>query len=134
MLSAGGNTYSVSGSIPGTFNADGSYNFGPPTEIVSNAVLYSGSGSPSYVGFFKWSYYRQYPDDKSDLWGIPIWPGGPWNNFYKTTTTPGTSSYALAGFIQTSVPEPSTWAMMLAGFAGLALIGYRASRKRAAAA
>ena len=34
----------------------------------------------------------------------------------------------------TSVPEASTWAMMLAGFAGLGLAGWRASRKSAAAA
>ena len=30
------------------------------------------------------------------------------------------------------VPEPSTWAMMLIGFAGLAFAEYRRSRKRAA--
>ena len=34
----------------------------------------------------------------------------------------------------TPVPEPSTWAMMLAGFAGLDALAYRASRKTAAAA
>ena len=28
-----------------------------------------------------------------------------------------------------SVPEPSTWAMMLIGFAGLGFVGYRASRR-----
>ena len=33
-----------------------------------------------------------------------------------------------------AAPEPSTWAMMLAGFAGLAFAGYRASRNRVAAA
>lgn len=31
-----------------------------------------------------------------------------------------------------AVPEPSTWALMLLGFAGLGFGGYRASRKRAA--
>jgi hypothetical protein len=31
-------------------------------------------------------------------------------------------------------PEPSTWAMMLVGFAGLGFAGCRASRRRAAAA
>jgi hypothetical protein len=31
------------------------------------------------------------------------------------------------------VPEPSTWALMLVGFAGLAYAGYRASRKSASA-
>jgi PEP-CTERM motif len=33
-----------------------------------------------------------------------------------------------------TVPEPSTWAMMLVGFAGLGFAGYRASRRTAAAA
>ena len=35
-------------------------------------------------------------------------------------------------FVLTSVPEPSTWAMMLVGFAGLGFAGYRASRRAAA--
>jgi PEP-CTERM motif len=33
-----------------------------------------------------------------------------------------------------AVPEPSTWAMMLAGFAGLGFMGWRGSRKTAALA
>ena len=33
-----------------------------------------------------------------------------------------------------TVPEPSTWAMMLIGFAGLGYAGYRTSRKSAALA
>jgi hypothetical protein len=28
-----------------------------------------------------------------------------------------------------AIPEPSTWAMMLVGFAGLGFAGYRVSRK-----
>jgi hypothetical protein len=31
-----------------------------------------------------------------------------------------------------TVPEPSTWAMMLVGFAGLGFAGYRASRRAVA--
>jgi hypothetical protein len=42
--------------------------------------------------------------------------------------------FVISGSI-TSVPEPSTWVMMLAGFAGLGLVaGRRAARRRAAAA
>jgi hypothetical protein len=33
-----------------------------------------------------------------------------------------------------AVPEPSTWAMMLSGFAGLAFLGYRQRKSAAAAA
>jgi hypothetical protein len=32
-----------------------------------------------------------------------------------------------------AVPEPSTWAMMLAGFAGLGFMGYRRAREPRAA-
>ena len=35
--------------------------------------------------------------------------------------------------VPSAVPEPSTWAMMLLGFAGLGYAGYRASRRESAA-
>jgi PEP-CTERM motif len=35
-------------------------------------------------------------------------------------------------FTLTAVPEASTWALMLIGFAGLGIAGYRASQNRAA--
>jgi hypothetical protein len=45
---------------------------------------------------------------------------------------------AVATFVASTggltVPEPSTWAMMLVGFAGLAYAGCRGSRKSAPAA
>jgi hypothetical protein len=44
---------------------------------------------------------------------------------------PTTLTYTVAS---RAVPEPSTWAMMLAGFAGLGFAGYRAARKNTAAA
>ena len=34
--------------------------------------------------------------------------------------------------VGTPVPEPSTWAMMLAGFAGLGFLGWRGSRRTVA--
>jgi hypothetical protein len=40
--------------------------------------------------------------------------------------------FAVGGIA--SAPEPSTWAMMMIGFAGLRYVGYRASRRPAAAA
>ncbi len=40
------------------------------------------------------------------------------------------SLYGGGGFVYSAVPEPSTWALMLAGFAGLGLTGARAARKR----
>jgi hypothetical protein len=38
----------------------------------------------------------------------------------------------LVGSVSLDTPEPSTWVMMLMGFAGLGLAGYRASRRLAA--
>ena len=35
-------------------------------------------------------------------------------------------------FAELTVPEPSTWAMMILGFASLGFAGYRVSRKAAA--
>jgi len=56
-----------------------------------------------------------------------------------TYTTPSTFLFESTSFTQFSVtaaaiPEPSTWTMMLLGFAGLGFAGYRASRKTAPAA
>jgi PEP-CTERM motif len=46
--------------------------------------------------------------------------------------TPATSIVGLTSFTVTSVPEPSTWAMMVLGFAGLGYAGYRRARPRTA--
>ncbi len=40
----------------------------------------------------------------------------------------------VAAFATAPVPEPSTWAMLIAGFAGLAFLGWRRARKGAQAA
>jgi PEP-CTERM motif len=43
----------------------------------------------------------------------------------------GSADSSILGnaFSVTAVPEPSTWAMLLVGFAGLGLAGYRQRRK-----
>ena len=52
-------------------------------------------------------------NDKGDIVG-----------FYTNSATD-----TVDGFVGTPVPEPSTWAMMLAGFAGLGFLGYRKVRQ-----
>ena len=44
-----------------------------------------------------------------------------------------TASGVFDNFVSATVPEPSTWAMMLLSFAGLGFAGYRQRQKFAAA-
>jgi len=55
-------------------------------------------------------------------------------NFYAGSVSPNSSFTPYQMSIGSAVPEASTWALMLAGFAGLGLVGYRTSRKSFAAA
>jgi hypothetical protein len=54
------------------------------------------------------------------------------NPYGELTSNPG--GFGVGTFTLTAVPEASTWAMMLIGFAGLGVARYRTSQKRAAAA
>jgi PEP-CTERM motif len=45
-----------------------------------------------------------------------------------------TASGVFDNFTSPTVPEPSTWAMLLLGFAGLGFAGYRSRRPAASAA
>ena len=53
---------------------------------------------------------------------------------YLYTFGSGTDADTFTVEVGAPVPEPSTWAMMLIGFAGLGFAGYRASRRTSAAA
>ena len=64
------------------------------------------------------------------LWALTVGndaAGGSSNALY-FTAGPNGESNGLFGSLN-AVPEPSTWAMMVAGFIGLGLAGYRRSRK-----
>jgi len=65
------------------------------------------------------------------------WSGGPITTiqFELTSASDDTANDFAIGAVslETAVPEPSTWAMMLLGFAGLGFAGYRASRRTAVA-
>ena len=41
------------------------------------------------------------------------------------TNIPATDAFEVANFSVTAVPEPSTWAMMILGFAGIGFMAYR---------
>jgi hypothetical protein len=64
--------------------------------------------------------------------------GGTLNELAFVDLATGVATPLLTGLssphgLDFAVPEPSTWAMMLLGFAGLGYMGYRASAKRQAA-
>jgi hypothetical protein len=52
-------------------------------------------------------------------------------NFYAGSVSANQSFTPYQMRIGSAVPEPSAWALMLAGFAGLGFVGYRSSRKSA---
>jgi PEP-CTERM motif len=52
-------------------------------------------------------------------------------NFYAGSVSANQSFTPYQMSIGSAVPEPSTWALMLAGFVGLGFVGYRSSRKSA---
>ena len=52
--------------------------------------------------------------------------------FLNNGVQPFASDQALQMEVLAATPEPSTWAMMLVGFAGLGFAGYRSTRKSAA--
>jgi hypothetical protein len=53
------------------------------------------------------------------------------NAYGELTSTP--SAFGVGHFTLTAVPEASTWALMLIGFAGIGVAGYRATQKGAVA-
>jgi hypothetical protein len=80
--------------------------------------------------------------DAVDLWSNGAFPGTTTADYGLTFATPildvdpysiSTDQY-IAGGVTVTVPEPSTWAMMLLGFAGLGFAGFRRSRKDATVA
>ena len=79
-----------------------------------DAVLWSPSGKATDLGAVlgpAWSWTEAVGINNSgDIIGYGIYHGGQY------------------GFLLTSVPEPSTWAMLLAGFAGLGFAGYRRAK------
>jgi PEP-CTERM motif len=67
------------------------------------------------ASFWAFTYLDYIPP--SIYWSVSV-EGGP----------NGEAASFFEGAVET-IPEPSTWAMMLLGFAGLGFVGYRTSRK-----
>ena len=104
----GGITKDIGGGI-GVFTAD-EPSFGPTGGWI-HVVDHADPGTLSNGVFFETLTLQPYPNT-----AFSVDLGG---------------NYEIAN-IQVSVPEPASWAMMLAGLAGLGLAGYRPARKTAA--
>jgi hypothetical protein len=61
--------------------------------------------------------------------GVGAFSGIDYGGYGVVVATPSAALDYVAAGVTASTPEPSTWAMMILGFAGLGFGGYRASRK-----
>jgi hypothetical protein len=99
-----------------------------PDGCGTNCVGY-GRTSPPYFGGLQLTFTNPLGSSGSD----PIigGAGGPsWENLSYTIGGPPIR-YLVSG-VATAVPEPATWAMLIAGFVGLGAGGYRRARAVAA--
>jgi hypothetical protein len=107
--------------------------------LSDDNLFYAGSAAPvtcagqTAGGFFD-NYGMMVTLANGDV--LDIWSDGGSGSMIYGAAVADTSmvhDYQGGGLTLTAVPEPSTWAMMALGFAGLGFAGYRTSRKSAAA-
>jgi hypothetical protein len=100
-----------------------------PDGCGTNCVGY-GRTSPPYFGGPQLTFTNPLGSPGPDP--IIVGEGGPsWENL--SYSVGGPPIRFLATGIATPVPEPATWAMLIAGFAGLGAVGYRRARAAAPA-
>ena len=120
--------FDVTFATPFTLPAD-HYFFVPQVQLddgdflwLSAAKPISGGTGPFVGDLQSWTRDDNEHDGIEPDWlriGTDITHQGPFN-----------AAFSLSGSV---IPEPSTWAMMLLGFAGLGFAGYRQARKASAA-
>jgi len=127
--------------------------YGGTSHIISNPGCTVNASLCAYVGNFKVTFtatvsggtfngdpvFSVFSPTTNYTGGFVGWEGLDPNGLSETTydnhsgVISGTLAVIQVG-VPPTVPEPSTWAMMMLGFAGLGFAGYRASRKSAVAA
>ena len=114
-----------------------------PAPFTANGVQAAGSDSASPDGVFE--YVINYPHHSGGPAGITTFsfdvaaPGLSLSSIASNgkayfavdmlANNGNTGNVAANSFVTGGVPEPSTWAMMLIGFAGLGYAGFRQTRK-----
>jgi hypothetical protein len=108
-----------------------------PTSFGGGSIAFAGSGSGDEVGIIFRKLVVPVGYSGAALSDTATYDS---QTFSSLGATPGTykwtwgtgANQSFTLVIGTVVPEPSTWAMMLLGFAGLGFMGYQGARRRAA--
>jgi hypothetical protein len=116
-----------------------SLHFTGPAKFGSGGDIVASSGSGDPVGIFRSSSELDVPagyvsdsplSDTSTYSGETFSSLGATPGTYKWTWGTGANqnfTLVIGTAVGTTVPEPSTWAMMLLGFVGLGLMGYQSA-------
>jgi hypothetical protein len=116
------------------------YSFGwypAPGSVSYDNLFYAGGNAPITCltvppgGFFD-GYGVLFTLANGDLVDLFSDGGNGPGDYGVVVWADGAEDKTSAGGLSLTAPEPSTWAMMLLGFAGLGFAGYRTSRKTAA--
>jgi small ligand-binding sensory domain FIST len=127
--------------VIGTITTDGVIGTVHPTDVTSYNLTFTGmavADTPSnstvnLVGNALTANATQLLFNFSDSSGVDFFIAGPsvFDNYYQTqvivdgTLVSKTVTGNVAIAAVTAVPEPSTWAMMILGFAGIGFMAYR---------
>jgi PEP-CTERM motif len=113
-------TISANTAVSATIAVGNRFQFTPGTLLLFSGLPFSGALLDSEPLTFGGSAYTA---SFSDALGPGIY-------YVEITGRVNSKVLGIGGSVTTTaIPEPSTWAMMLIGFAGLGFAGYRASRK-----
>jgi PEP-CTERM motif len=135
-----GGTFSAMESVTGywtegTTAADSTSEVTVKEEIQGTVYEYVYTGPENGPG---WSVQSQYTSVSGETAAFRVYPFGPGPVSTDVTVTlddfvfNSTGTVTITETAPNSVPEPATWAMMLVGFAGLALAGLKRVRGRTA--
>ena len=131
------NSYGVNGYTIGGFLASGGVSVSDPHTVDNTLFEFDGS-----ITVHTGEVFQVQHDDGASLYiggslvpGLNPGPTSPVTQYATYTGAPGMFSYQLVygesngpPAVLAVVPEPSTWAMMLLGFVGLAFAGYRKAK------
>jgi PEP-CTERM motif len=110
-----------------------------PGSVSYDNLFYAGGNAPITCigvppGGFLDSYGILFTLANGDLLDLYSNGGNAPGDYGVIVWTDAGKDFTSAGGLSLTAPEPSTWAMMVVGFAGLGFVGYRKARKAAVVA